>query len=292
MYFTVFTPTYNRAYILKEVYDSLINQSFQSFKWVIIDDGSTDGTDSFVSGWIEEKKLNIIYENQENQGRFAAFNTAVKYFEGELLIILDSDDCLKKDALMLIKECWEKEKRNGYSGIISYMAYSDDTIIGTTFPPDLTAERTYVLRDKYKMKGDKAVYFSINIIKKYKYPLIKGEKFIGDSIIMDKINEIAPMYILREQLYIREYQKDSITNHLIGTWCSSPKGMSIYYNQTMKYIKYDKLRLIVYAMKYVCFAHMAKQKKIIVSSNRKTTALLMYIPGIIYCQYLLYKNHN
>ena len=41
---TVFTPTYNRAYILERVYNSLIIQTNKEFEWIIVDDGSTDNT--------------------------------------------------------------------------------------------------------------------------------------------------------------------------------------------------------------------------------------------------------
>ena len=42
---TVFTPTYNRAYILEKLYESLINQTSFAFEWMIVDDGSTDNTE-------------------------------------------------------------------------------------------------------------------------------------------------------------------------------------------------------------------------------------------------------
>lgn len=48
---TVFTPTYNRAYSLPRLYDSLKAQTFRDFEWLIIDDGSTDDTERVVSGW-------------------------------------------------------------------------------------------------------------------------------------------------------------------------------------------------------------------------------------------------
>lgn len=80
---TIFTPTYNRAYILKNAYESLIKQNFKQFKWVIVDDGSTDGTKETVESWILENKIRIQYIYQKNQGRFKAFNTAIPYFEGE-----------------------------------------------------------------------------------------------------------------------------------------------------------------------------------------------------------------
>lgn len=289
MYFTIFTPTFNRAYILKQAYDCLVKQKFTSFKWVIIDDGSIDDTCSLVSGWIKEDQINIVYEKQENQGRFMAFNTAVKYFEGELLVFLDSDDYLKDDALEKLYSCWEEQKTNGYSGIISNMVTPRGTVIGSAFPENLNCERICTLRNRYRVKGDKAVYISVDKVKDFRYPVIKGEKFIGDSLIMDQVCEAAPMYIWRNSIYVREYRSDGLTNNVISTWCNSPKGMTIYYNQSMHYIHDYKLRLFVFAMKYVCFAKMSKQTNIVSKSTRKAATALMYIPGLFYCKYLIYK---
>ncbi|WP_309559784.1 glycosyltransferase family 2 protein [Bacteroides thetaiotaomicron] len=46
---TVFTPTYNRGYIIQQLYDSLILQSYKNFEWLVIDDGSTDDTEELLN---------------------------------------------------------------------------------------------------------------------------------------------------------------------------------------------------------------------------------------------------
>ena len=56
---TVFTPTYNRAYILKNLYESLMRQTVQKFEWLIVDDGSTDETADLVATWQKENKPGI-----------------------------------------------------------------------------------------------------------------------------------------------------------------------------------------------------------------------------------------
>ena len=58
---TVFTPTYNRAYCLHQVYESLIRQSNQNFCWLIVDDGSNDNTKELVRCWNKDGKIEIIY---------------------------------------------------------------------------------------------------------------------------------------------------------------------------------------------------------------------------------------
>lgn len=59
---TIFTPSYNRAYILPKLYESLKRQTDKRFEWVIVDDGSVDDTESLVNGWINESLININYQ--------------------------------------------------------------------------------------------------------------------------------------------------------------------------------------------------------------------------------------
>lgn len=53
---TIFTPTFNRAHLLKKLYDSILLQKSNNFEWLIVDDGSTDDTETVVNKFIEEKK--------------------------------------------------------------------------------------------------------------------------------------------------------------------------------------------------------------------------------------------
>ena len=67
MRITVFTPTYNRAYIIDELYNSLKKQTFIDFEWLIIDDGSTDCTYEKVKNWsADNTKFPIRYYKFEN----------------------------------------------------------------------------------------------------------------------------------------------------------------------------------------------------------------------------------
>ena len=67
--FTIFIPTYNRAYTLDRALRSLENQSFTDFEVLIIDDGSEDNTRTLIKNWQQKAKFPIRYHWQENQGR-------------------------------------------------------------------------------------------------------------------------------------------------------------------------------------------------------------------------------
>ena len=72
MFFTVYTPTYNRADLLHRVYDSLMTQDDRDFEWLIIDDGSTDHTEAIVEHWAAKAPFPVRYVRQANQGKHFA----------------------------------------------------------------------------------------------------------------------------------------------------------------------------------------------------------------------------
>ena len=111
-YITIFTPSYNRAYRLLALYESLCNQTCFDFEWLIVDDGSNDNTEELVQTWLNESKFNIRYIKQCNGGKHRAVNHGVREAKGELFYIVDSDDILPKDAIECIMQQYLTIKDN------------------------------------------------------------------------------------------------------------------------------------------------------------------------------------
>ena len=150
MLITVFTPTYNRAHLLERLHESLCKQTFHDFEWVIVDDGSTDGTISlfqrnnnnngnsvdshcptFNSQFSIPNSFKIRYFYQENGGKHRAINRGVKEARGELFLILDSDDSLPPHSLETIDRYYQQIKDDtSFGGVCGYMAHHDGTVIG------------------------------------------------------------------------------------------------------------------------------------------------------------------
>ena len=98
-------PTYNRKDYLKETLETVFAQTYTDYEVVIVDDGSTDGTDQMIADMSE----NIRYFKQENAGDAAARNTLIKMAQGEYITFIDSDDLLYPDSVERlfnsIKDC-------------------------------------------------------------------------------------------------------------------------------------------------------------------------------------------
>ena len=121
---TIFTPTYNRAYILPQLYDSLCEQTCQDFEWLIVDDGSTDNTWELIEKWMHEERVEIRYFFQENSGKMMAHNKAVQDSKSELFMWVDSDDYLCSaqvvGEVISYWDCHNKESKDDICGIIAY----------------------------------------------------------------------------------------------------------------------------------------------------------------------------
>ncbi len=95
---TVVIPTYNRSGILKTALDSVLNQTWQDFELMVVDDGSTDNTAAMIA---ENYAKRVRYIYQENRGAAAARNTGIKAATHDLVAFLDSDDQFDKRKLEL-----------------------------------------------------------------------------------------------------------------------------------------------------------------------------------------------
>ena len=153
---TIFTPTFNRAYLLPQLYQSLISQSNQNFIWLIIDDGSFDDTQELIDSWKAEDKIEIQYFFQSNQGMHGAHNTAYQKCTTELNICIDSDDFLPNDAVdIIIQSC--NNLPDNCAGIVGLDADKNGILIGTAIPTTLKEVKLNELYSKHRVLGDKKV---------------------------------------------------------------------------------------------------------------------------------------
>jgi glycosyltransferase involved in cell wall biosynthesis len=84
---SVIIPAYNAARYLAQTRASVLAQDYRPIEVVIVDDGSTDGTEELVRGWPD-----VRYVRQANQGPPGARNTGLAHSTGQLLAFLDADD--------------------------------------------------------------------------------------------------------------------------------------------------------------------------------------------------------
>ena len=288
---TVFTPTYNRAYILQRCYESLVRQTSKDFIWLIIDDGSTDNTKSLVDQWIKEKnEFEIKYVYKENGGMHTGHNKAYELIDTELNVCIDSDDFMPDNSVELIVDFWSKYGSNRYSGIVSLDNDDKGNIIGTKLPN----KKSIKLCDFYDMggKGDKNLIYRTDIMRKYPpYPEFKGEKFVPLDFKYLLADQEYDLLILNEPTCTVEYMEDGSSRNMFRQYYKNPRGFSFMRKVHMIYDKklINKFKNCIH---YVSGSLIIKNRKFLVESPKKFMTLLAYPFGCILYLIILRKNRQ
>ena len=230
MLFTVFTPAYNRKSLLLKLYESIKQQTFNDFEWLIVDDGSTDGTKEAIEELIEENKINIRYYFKSNGGKHTAINYGVDRAKGELFTIVDSDDSLLPNSLHLIYNEWlDIEKNRSVCGITGLSAYYDNQIIGSKFPSsnqDVNFADAYL---KYGVTGDKSVSFKTDVLRSYPFPEKEGVNFVFEAVVWHDMAKKYKMRCVNEILQYVNYQVEGNSDSSYKQWYI--KGLAFSYFQ-------------------------------------------------------------
>jgi len=135
---SVVIPTYNRAYCLRDAIDSVLTQSFRDFEIIVVDDGSTDGTNEVVKQYGD--RIRLI--QQVNAGVSAARNTGIRAAKGEWIAFLDSDDTWEPDKLNV--------QVNDLLAVPSAVAHMVDTIFIVSDQENISLFQLREMQEEYK----------------------------------------------------------------------------------------------------------------------------------------------
>jgi len=89
---SVIIPTYNRAHLISRAIKSVLNQTYQDFEVIVVDDGSTDNTEEVIKEFQKKDERIKYVRHEKNKGGSAARNTGIKAAKGKYIAFLDSDD--------------------------------------------------------------------------------------------------------------------------------------------------------------------------------------------------------
>lgn len=233
---SVFTPSFNRAYILTQLYKSLCRQTCQDFEWIVVNDGSSDNTDTLIKQFQEENKISIRYFYIENSGKHIAINKGLSEALGEWFFIVDSDDYLEDNAIEIISNISHEINNNSdFVGLSGVRMSFDGKRIGGRFPIQVIDSDAIKIRTVHKIKGDLAEVYKTDIIKKYTFPAFPNEKFLTEAYIWLKL--AADGYKIRytsHGFYKCEYRSDGLTAKMTRLRRENPIGATSFYSEYIK----------------------------------------------------------
>lgn len=284
---TVFTPTYNRLHTITRTYESLCRQTCDDFDWLIVDDGSSDGTREWVESlgekvqekgsafdWmgcmmgnddenhfvIQTPQFRLEYVYKPNGGLYTGYNVAYAVIQTELCVCIDSDDYMPDDAVEKIVEVWaNRPKGKAYCGIVGLdFNVLDGKPIGGCFPEGM--HEAYMMEIPHR--GDAKQVLRTDLMKQVAPQVgFQGEKDFNPFYMLMQVMDKYPLLVINDNLCWVEYQigKDSMSQGIWKQYIRSPKSYAEYRIVEMKLVHgnswVNKLRLCIHYVSSCLLSH-------------------------------------
>lgn len=218
--FSIIIPVYNAVPYLEKCLESVINQSFDDYEVIVVDDGSSDDSLSVCMNYSKSEKVKLIHK--DNEGQLLARKRGISEAKGEYLCFVDSDDYIRQDSLEILNNVienydsdlicyrWHRMDKNGNlleaeksfpfdeSGIIQKEVFLEKVISGQSF-------NSLCIKVFKKSYIDQE--FDYN-----KYAHIKnGEDLLQSICVFEKAQRI---YYLAEELYFYRTNDNSVSHSI------------------------------------------------------------------------------
>lgn len=283
---TIFIPTFNRNHELKRLLDSLVLQTNNNFKVLVVDDGSTDNTHSLIKEYISKLSLNYIWK--KNEGKIRTVKYALEFIDTEFFFNLDSDAWLKKDAVEVILndlECYSRDKEFG--GLYYTIEDQGGNIIGRPFKQDYLKSDFQKALDYDNVSGDKAVITKTILLKQVGIPIFEDEIFLTESVYQNRIALLSYCVCRNRSIMIVEYHEDGLTSNIPNYWITCPKGYYLFFLERINDHKLPYFKYITSIMALIVFTRRTDKNLVLTlkSLNKvmsKVLCILLYPFGVLF----------
>lgn len=260
--FSIFTCCYNRASTLPRTYKSLCEQTHRNFEWIVFDNGSTDNTSELLAAWKEEADFPVkILGWPDNTGYQRTFNEGLKVSDGELWMMLDSDDACVPHALERVWEIWQgipEDKRHQYSGVTVNCNDQHGNLVGTLFPEDIFDSNSLETYYKHKIKGEKWGCQRVDVLRKFPFP--DTENHVSPGLVWRAIAREYTTRYANDRLriyYIHETGRaDQFSFHLANREIAFSRRLNSQdkLNKDMDWFRVSPLTFLKQAVVYTQFS--------------------------------------
>lgn len=284
---TILTPTYNRARLLAVCYESLCRQTSLDFEWIIVDDGSTDDTESAVRGF-ETDRFSIRYVKKPNGGKHTALNAAHPYINGKYVLILDSDDTLSEDAVASVNKQWKAWDADKNVGIVTFLrgcAADDPKCIVADWdtPVDIMRYRRTCIHS-----NDCCEVIRTELFKKYPFPVFDGERFLAEGALWGRVSYDCKCVYVNKVIYLCEYLDGGLTKSGRAMRIHNPLGGMYHANIYIAKKNFSKKR-IKNGLLYTCYGFFAGKTPREMAANCQAKALMWLCLPFGWGMYHLWK---
>lgn len=231
---SVVTPTYERAALLPRLYESLRAQTMTLFEWVVVNDGSTDGTDELLRAWAREAPFPIVVHRQENQGKHMALNRAFDLARGEYVAMIDSDDVYVPQTLERLLAIWETipaAERKRFAAVEARCALPDGTLVGTPPPTSPLDSDYFDVWARHGLDGDTVGMLRRAALDGYRFPEEDVGVLVTEAIVWNRMALRYRTRFVDEVLCVKEYQPAGLTARPLAAWVRDARPLRTFFGE-------------------------------------------------------------
>lgn len=198
-FISIIVPCYKQAQYLDECLQSVLNQSYQNWECIIVNDGSPDDTHEIAKYWIE-KDPRFSYLEKENGGVSSARNFGIEHAKGEWILPLDGDDKIEKDYLLFASNKFNETPHIIYCRAKYFGSRSDEMVLSDGNNTDILLENQIFCTSLYKKSSwEKIRGYDENMMQGYEdwEFWIRFFKYY-DSIKIVKLDYLGFYYRIKE----------------------------------------------------------------------------------------------
>lgn len=226
---TILTPAYNRKNLLGRLYESLANQDVSTdlFNWLIVDDGSTDGTDLYIKSLSSGSSFQMKYLYRQNGGKHRAINGAVASLVSDWVMIVDSDDWLLDNGInKALKLIAQAEKRGDCKAILAPHHFRNKKQVKAFKSACGISFKDWIQNHNFY---DACHIIDVSILKRFPYPEFSGENFMAESSLYARACKKGGIWLVDVCLTIAEYQEGGLSAQSLSLRMKCPRGATFTY---------------------------------------------------------------
>ena len=210
---TIIVPVYNAKKYLHDCIESILSQTYHNLEIILIDDGSTDGSEKFVDDYAKsDKRIKVVH--QKNMGLSSARNTGLKHATGKYITFVDSDDRIEPNmienlfnalidsqadiAICSFKEIYPNGKTRGFSHNYPKQVFTTEQALA-----NMLQENGFMVSATMKL-------FPTNYFKGIKFPVDKLHEDVGTTYKL--IMEAKKIVFIPNEYYVYVHHNNSIIN--------------------------------------------------------------------------------
>lgn len=185
-------PVYNTVLYVRESVEAILSQTLEEFEFIIIDDGSNDGSSDILKEY-EAKDSRIRLITKINEGSSIARSIGIAYATGEYLYFMDSDDLIKAEAL---EECYRHAKENKLDFLLfDAISFSQET-------GERVSDFSYNKKGEFSTQPMSGVEMLEQLMERGLYRVTPWIHLINREFVLSKNLDFYPGIINEDELFI------------------------------------------------------------------------------------------